>query len=143
MIQSLTTNGCTAITGSNFSDPAWDQYQSFLSGPTTIDGKNLQHGVLGLLPAELQAGALSLCTEFYQLRTSTTPITTITLPQVLPWFHNEDSRKETRGRDLWQNTQPWKPLFIEWEALYFHIPFEKWKFKEFPGYNTFGNKVVQ
>lgn len=23
-------------------------------------------------------------------------------------------------------SQPWVPLFIEWEAIYFHIPFEKW-----------------
>ena len=99
-------------------------------------------GVLGLLPVELQSGALALCMEFYQLRTATDKaVTSATLPQVIPWFHNEDARKETRGRDLWQSTQPWKPLFIEWEALYFHIPWEKWKFKQSPTFS--GTNVVQ
>jgi hypothetical protein len=135
------------ITSNGISDAGWSGFQSFLSGSVTIDGKSFPQGILGfLLPSELQAGALALCMEFYSLRTSIPPITSVTSPQVIPWFHNENTqngRQESRGRDLWQDTQPWKPLFVEWEAVYFHIAFDKWKFREYPGYTTFGNNVVQ
>jgi hypothetical protein len=82
--------------------------------------------------------------EFYQLRSSN-PVTSVTLPQVIPWFHDEldDLRKESRGRDKWQNTQPWCPLFIEYEAVYYHIPFEKWKLKSSPRLSNFGASVIQ
>ncbi|KAF3923904.1 hypothetical protein ABW20_dc0106199 [Dactylellina cionopaga] len=30
----------------------------------------------------------------------------------------------------WSNTQGWFPLFIEWEAEYYHIPFDKWSLKK-------------
>ncbi|KAK6511889.1 hypothetical protein TWF481_000793 [Arthrobotrys musiformis] len=30
----------------------------------------------------------------------------------------------------WGNTQGWFPLFIEWEAEYYHIPFDKWSLKK-------------
>ena len=30
----------------------------------------------------------------------------------------------------WHDTQPWFPLFIEWELDYFHIPYEYWELHE-------------
>ncbi|EPS39913.1 hypothetical protein H072_6329 [Dactylellina haptotyla CBS 200.50] len=30
----------------------------------------------------------------------------------------------------WKNTQGWFPLYIEWEAEYYHIPFDKWSLKK-------------
>lgn len=85
----------------------------------------------------VRPGVAALLTEFYALRSSNT----ITAPpdpnsQVLPYFH------ETQ-RDLWQDTQPWKPMFIEWEALYYHIPFEQWKPQEYAVENKYGAKALQ
>ncbi|KAG8355742.1 hypothetical protein FVEN_g6432 [Fusarium venenatum] len=37
-----------------------------------------------------------------------------------------DGEKENLWRDRWNNTQPWFPLFLEWEVEYHHIPFETW-----------------
>jgi hypothetical protein len=34
------------------------------------------------------------------------------------------------GRDEWNNTQPWFPLFLEWEADYFHVPYDHWDMED-------------
>ena len=98
--------------------------------------------IIPKLPTALQSSAQALALEFYQLRTAN-KILSATLPQVIPWFHNETARNETRGRDMWQNTQPWMPMFIEYEAVYFHIPFSKWKLKESPMLSNWGANVLQ
>ncbi|MCJ1309780.1 hypothetical protein MMC25_003441 [Agyrium rufum] len=115
----------------------WTDFTSFLDGPYSNSSGNLAKGVVGKLPADLQRGARTLCMEFYalcQLANSKPPSTSVALPQVMPWFHDEDNaatgRQEHRGRDVWNDTQPWNPLFIEYEALYYHIPFEKFSIKE-------------
>jgi hypothetical protein len=100
------------------------------------------------IPLELQTGVRALLLEFCQLRSSN-PITSATAPCVIPWFHDEVGRfpgqpvtDETRGRDRWQSTQPWRPIFIEWEAIYYDIPFDKWNFKEYNSRWHWGAKVV-
>ena len=108
----------------------WDTLPTFLNS------------TIPKLPTEVQQSAHDLCMEFYQLRNSN-PVTSAALPQVTPFFHNEDARNETRGRDLWQGTQPWSPLFIEYEAVYYHIPFSKWKLKESPRLSNWGASVLQ
>jgi hypothetical protein len=107
------------------------------------------------LAANLRPGATALLMEFFELRSSNNQTTQARpSPQVIPWFHNEDVRtivknkikvtsKETRGRDQWQGSQPWRPLYIEWEALYYHIPFEKFKFKEYNRTSSWGTTVVR
>ncbi|KAF7545328.1 hypothetical protein G7Z17_g9254 [Cylindrodendrum hubeiense] len=35
--------------------------------------------------------------------------------------------EKTRWRDRWHGTQPWAPLYLEWEADFVHIPFDFWK----------------
>src|SRR3569833_2048969 len=39
-----------------------------------------------------------------------------------------DDPKQPPGpwRDRWNNSQPWFPLFLEWEITYFHVPFKHW-----------------
>ncbi|KAL8832472.1 MAG: hypothetical protein Q9191_000242 [Dirinaria sp. TL-2023a] len=103
--------------------------------PTTLTS------IIPKLPVSLQSSAQALAMEFYQLRTSNN-VTSATLPQVLPWFHDEAARSESRGRDRWQGTQPWMPLFIEYEAVYYHIPFSKWKLKEAPMLSNWGASVL-
>ncbi|KAL8692919.1 MAG: hypothetical protein Q9218_002145 [Villophora microphyllina] len=97
--------------------------------------------IIPKLPTVLQLSAQALALEFYQLRTDS-KITSATPPQVLPWFHDEDVRSESRGRDRWQGTQPWMPLFIEYEAVYYHIPFSKWKLREAPLLSNWGASVL-
>lgn len=103
---------------------------------TTLDS------IIPKLPTALQTSARALGFEFYQLRAANN-ITSTTLPQVIPWFHNETARSESRGRDMWQGTQPWMPLFIEYEAVYYHVPFSKWKLKESPMLSNWGASVLQ
>ncbi|KAB8349756.1 hypothetical protein FH972_023770 [Carpinus fangiana] len=33
---------------------------------------------------------------------------------------------DTPWRDRWESTQAWFPLFLEWEAEFFHIEYDKW-----------------
>ncbi|KAH8702290.1 hypothetical protein BGW36DRAFT_372532 [Talaromyces proteolyticus] len=40
-----------------------------------------------------------------------------------PLYHDDD-------RDQWKNQQPWFPLFLEWEAEYYHIDYAKWEMEE-------------
>ncbi|KAL4922827.1 hypothetical protein BDW62DRAFT_196835 [Aspergillus aurantiobrunneus] len=35
------------------------------------------------------------------------------------------------GRDRWSKTQPWFPLFMEWEAEYYHVPYDCWEMDEY------------
>ena len=100
------------------------------------------NGIIPKLPTILQSSAQALAMEFYQLRTASN-ISSAVSPQVIPWFHNEAARNETRGRDMWQNTQPWMPLFIEYEAVYFHIPFSHWKLRQSPMLSNWGASVLQ
>jgi hypothetical protein len=42
------------------------------------------------------------------------------------------------GRIHWNDTQPWFPLFVEWEAEYFHVPIDKWEIQEESDGTVFG-----
>ncbi|KAK3336423.1 hypothetical protein B0T19DRAFT_38548 [Cercophora scortea] len=52
----------------------------------------------------------------------------------LPLYHDELPVKPDKSmspwRDRWASTQPWFPLFMEWEAEYTHIPFDNWELQE-------------
>jgi hypothetical protein len=113
----------------------WDGFEEF--------AKRVKSTV-GLLPEDLQESGLLSMMEFYHLRPANPQNDRATAPQTIPWFHNEPSRQvpETRGRDLWQDTQPWLPLFIEWEADYYHIEYDKWHLKETGRLSHWGSKVL-
>ena len=46
-----------------------------------------------------------------------------------PLYHDYGKHGDPKGtmRDQWGGTQPWFPLFIEWEAEYFHVPWNDWQ----------------
>lgn len=50
--------------------------------------------------------------------------------KAFPLYHDEkgsspdDIAKGLGWRDRWESTQPWFPLFMEWEGEYTHIPYE-------------------
>ncbi|RYC86257.1 hypothetical protein BFJ63_vAg10899 [Fusarium oxysporum f. sp. narcissi] len=76
--------------------------------------------------------AESLLKEFYSLQPGLDLYPEDRLPhgQVYPQFHEPSPPEGTTSRDEWGDTQPWFPLFVEWEVEYFHIPFEKWTLDE-------------
>lgn len=50
-----------------------------------------------------------------------------------PLYHDgrrpdKDADSKTNPwRDRWAGSQPWSPLYVEWEAEYAHIPYEHWE----------------
>ncbi|KAK3320291.1 hypothetical protein B0T19DRAFT_493319 [Cercophora scortea] len=89
--------------------------------------------VLPKLPDNLGPVIQSLVTEFIALRPETTSEPVLSDNISIPLFHDRLSHR--RGdkivadgpwRDRWEETQPWFPLFLEWEIEYHHIPFELW-----------------
>jgi len=55
------------------------------------------------------------------------------IPTYIPVYHDQktgDGSNNGPWRDRWESTQPFFPLFLEWEADYFHIPYEDWVLKE-------------
>ncbi|KAK4040197.1 hypothetical protein C8A01DRAFT_35799 [Parachaetomium inaequale] len=97
--------------------PAWSEF----------DG--LAQTILAKLPLNLRATASSLLNEFRGL--ARTPAAVPDKGFYLPLYHDQgppDPKNKNAGtsglkwRDQWDG-QPWFPLFVEWEADYFHIPF--------------------
>ncbi|RDB23649.1 hypothetical protein Hypma_009192 [Hypsizygus marmoreus] len=88
------------------------------------------------LPAPLRDTAKALLTEFYALRPvpADTPHVRPSPDSKLlyPLYHDQDpsaasdSGDKPVWRDQWNGTQPWFPLFAEWEMEYFHIDVENW-----------------
>ncbi|OAP61484.1 hypothetical protein AYL99_03687 [Fonsecaea erecta] len=57
--------------------------------------------------------------------------------KLLPLYHDllypeEVESPDNYWRDRWSSRQPWFPLFIEWEADYYHIRFDRWGLKDHP-----------
>jgi hypothetical protein len=109
------------------------------------------------LPTALREPIRDLLSEFLNLRSANSTNTlSPTFPNVVPWYHDEKSRTpgngstsdqgrpydETRGRDTWSNTQPWQPIYVEWETNYYHIPFDEWGFDEYNRYSHWGATVA-
>ncbi|KAK1829755.1 hypothetical protein QBC39DRAFT_427107 [Podospora conica] len=70
-----------------------------------------------------------LIAEFLILNPKTTPGNPVLEDvQETPLFHDNLAGEKLHGvwRDRWEDTQPWFPLFLEWEIEYFHIPYDKW-----------------
>lgn len=49
--------------------------------------------------------------------------------EFVPLYHDHGKHGDPQGplRDQWGDTQPWFPLFIEWEVDYFHIQWDDWQ----------------
>ncbi|GAO51691.1 hypothetical protein SAICODRAFT_8951 [Saitoella complicata NRRL Y-17804] len=109
------------------------------------------------IPAELKQSMRTLLSEFLQLREDNqndqpAPGKVVPLYHVEPSITTPSSSTNTttpsppsgkQSRDRWRNTQPWRPLFVEWEAKYYHIPFDKWILGEHHQYSNWGAKVMK
>ncbi|GKZ23915.1 hypothetical protein AbraIFM66951_009149 [Aspergillus brasiliensis] len=78
---------------------------------------------LECVPDDLRGVATRLVNEFNHYA-STADYRGILDTQTVPPLYHKDQR------DQWQNTQPWFPLFLEWEAQYFHIPDDQWEMQD-------------
>ncbi|KJK75911.1 hypothetical protein H634G_09276 [Metarhizium anisopliae BRIP 53293] len=76
------------------------------------------------LPTQLQGMAATLVSEFlhYGSKDSAEKDGTAGRDVFPPLYHD--------GRDAWNNSQPWFPLFLEWEAEYYHVPYQQWTMDE-------------
>jgi hypothetical protein len=91
------------------------------------EADNFASGIKGNLPSDLSNTISSLLSEFMYLESNDT-YDTSSDSWMLPLYHDSDQNKATADlkRDQWNARQPWFPLFVEWEAEYWHIPFDRW-----------------
>ncbi|KAK6499506.1 hypothetical protein TWF506_004136 [Arthrobotrys conoides] len=90
---------------------------------------------LDCLPSDIKSSGSSAVKEFLLLAQKTTFEENPT-GQYFPLYHDGQSLDKPGAdnpwRDRWASTQPWFPLYVEWEAEYTHIPFESWEIMERP-----------
>jgi hypothetical protein len=108
-----------------------------ITGSTTPHPSDTSFGIQ-CLPSELRDTAEQLVREFIanipaSSTASSTPSAN-TDTTFAPLYHDQgDASKDelptAPWRDRWECTQPWFPLFLEWEAEYFHIPFDDFLFE--------------
>ncbi|KAJ4294659.1 hypothetical protein N0V88_004888 [Collariella sp. IMI 366227] len=88
-----------------------------------------------VLPAVLQPTAEALVQEFNALTptlfdsTSSKNSSSDGDQEFVPLYHDHGKHGSASGplRDQWGGTQPWFPLFVEWEAEYFHVKWDDWQ----------------
>lgn len=121
-----------------------NQTISTASGSLTDEWKNFIKKTLPKVPSTLQKAAKSLILEFVALEqdgdgsssdsSSSSASSSDSGAEVYPLYHdqgwNPTNDSGTPWRDSWGDTQPWFPLFVEWEVEYTHIPFDYWSFEE-------------
>ncbi|KAK2007340.1 hypothetical protein LZ32DRAFT_593960 [Colletotrichum eremochloae] len=103
------------------------------------------------MPDRLQASTRALLREFVLLHVpASTPDPTPEKPKrqpiapEIPTFHDTlglDFKGDPAWRDFWNNTQPWFPLFLEWEVEYTHIEHEDWELAESRWWHSEGAKL--
>ncbi|KAF3138905.1 hypothetical protein TWF569_008602 [Orbilia oligospora] len=91
------------------------------------------------LPEEVRDSAKALIHEFAFLDNQRVNAPSGSSEKQPPLFHDQlevdkdENKKPILGpwRDLWNDTQPWFPLFLEWEVDYVHLPYDKyWALEE-------------
>lgn len=107
---------------------------------TTWDNRDSNDAIhqavgLGKLPSAIQDTAAALINEFVDL-TNDTVKTGMAKPEqqpnskTLPPLYHDIEPRSNAQRDQWNGTQPFFPLFMEWETEYAHIDYAQWSFKE-------------
>ncbi|KAG6362796.1 hypothetical protein INS49_007890 [Diaporthe citri] len=72
---------------------------------------------------------------------------TVTRPPLqseIPLFHDRlgrDIKGEKVWRDDWNGTQPWFPLFLEWETQYVHVSHNDWEMSDSRWWHSEGAKT--
>ncbi|KAI9689317.1 MAG: hypothetical protein M1822_009967 [Bathelium mastoideum] len=111
-----------------------DEYDSD-SEDEVLEERDTKFGVR-CLPSNLKPTARALIHEFISFIPGNTMDDQNADKHVPPLYHDQGNPDltppSTTGpwRDRWESTQPWFPLFIEWEADYYNIASGHWKFGE-------------
>lgn len=118
----------------------WSTLPTFLSGSDSF--------LTALEDGDMADAASGILWEFYNLHPSSVdlspwqPPSTPAPAQQFPLYHDVPPAPAPQVmRDSWNNTQPFSPLFIEWEAKYYHIPWEQWEFGIYQDQDLFGNTM--
>ena len=104
------------------------------------DNRDFEKFFIKCVPSVLQQTALALVQEFVQNRpslalssTRATRSVDVSFKTFPPLYHDQGDPTlpdppppGAPWRDRWESTQPWFPLFIEWEAEFFHVEYDKW-----------------
>jgi hypothetical protein len=121
----------TQLVTSSTADAEWDNSFNDAFVKKLCDGLDLgsdqQNGF------DMKGPLGKLLIEFKHLRPGVyASATDLPAGTVMPYYRDDASPtvNESSGRDRWQDRQPWFPLFIEWEALHSHVPFDKWAFRD-------------
>ena len=90
---------------------------------------------LHCLPKDLQESGKNLLNEFLELATKSNSAEPKPQDAILPLYHDgktpgEDVSADNPWRDRWGSSQPWFPLYLEWDAEYTHIPADAWSLVE-------------
>ncbi|KAK4153609.1 hypothetical protein C8A00DRAFT_33629 [Chaetomidium leptoderma] len=125
---SLLVGGIEAGWPDDYLDTLLVRLDSQLMQPPTPVG-DISAYCTSVLPDVLQPTARALVQEFLALAPSDTARITPTGEQQLPLYHDHGKHGNPSGplRDQWGATQPWFPLFAEWEAEYFHVKWDDWQ----------------
>lgn len=90
------------------------------------DSEVAKYGIKGL-PPKLFETARRLVGEFNKL-SDTSAVGE--KGHYTPLYHDKGKHGTSDLRDRWAKTQPWSPLFLEWQIEYFHIPWDDWSLSE-------------
>ncbi|KAI1129984.1 hypothetical protein F5Y10DRAFT_290228 [Nemania abortiva] len=113
--------------------------------PTTLPvewgdlGTAIKTDIPKKLPSDIQSTASSLLAEFFNLHPKdSTDDTWVEQPSaLLPVYHDhvedisdvkEGPASDGTSRDQWNTTQPYFPLFLEYELRYYHLDKDYWEF---------------
>ncbi|RDL32366.1 uncharacterized protein BP5553_08822 [Venustampulla echinocandica] len=87
------------------------------------------------VPLQLQKTALALAQEFVQYTPARpaeeTEVARLDYETFPPLYHDRGNPSvepplDAPWRDRWESTQPWFPLYVEWEAEFFDVEYDKW-----------------
>ncbi|KAH8702269.1 hypothetical protein BGW36DRAFT_458996 [Talaromyces proteolyticus] len=92
------------------------------------------------LPADIQNVARALVQEFISLSPkASSNVESRSLETTCPpQYHDTDPKSPGVLRDQWNSTQPWFPLFLEWEVEYSHIAYDYWSLEQRSGKLQYG-----
>ncbi|KAK0732481.1 hypothetical protein B0T21DRAFT_369068 [Apiosordaria backusii] len=101
------------------------------------------------IPKDLQESATALLQEFVRLESVRDDKESDKVLDQAPLFHDtvgspaptppgpsSKAPEQPRWRDFWHDTQPWFPLFLEWEVEYTHIDRKHWDLYENQPYDA-------
>lgn len=82
-----------------------------------IPGRGSMHG-----------SAINLFREFLVIQNKREDYSKLPVGEQMPLFHSKGgANADGSWRDSFSDTQPWFPLFMEWEVEYYHVDYENWR----------------